>query len=89
MQAVSMSEARKRFFELREHVVNDHEQVIVTHKRGNIVLISMDEWESYKETFRLFKDKAALNALFQSFESREKGLPEGKTPEEVFSDSQD
>ena len=86
MQAVSISEARKRLFELREHVVNDYEQVIITHKQGNIVLISMDEWESYQETSRLLNDKAALKALFQSFEKREQGMVKGKSFEEVFSD---
>ncbi len=86
MQALSITEARKRLFELRENVVNDHEPVIITHKKGNIVLISMDEWESYQETSRLLKDKAALKALFQSFEDRDRGAVKGKTIEEVFSD---
>ena len=86
MQAISISEARKRLFELRKKVVDDHESVILTHKHGNIVMISMDEWESYQETFRLLNDKAALKALFQSFEDREHGLVEGKTLEEVFTD---
>lgn len=86
MQAVSISEARKRLFELRKQVVDDHEAVILTHKHGNIVMISMDEWESYQETFRLLNDKAALKALLQSFEDREHGLVEGKTIEEIFTD---
>ena len=86
MQAVSISEARKRLFELRDQVVNNHEEVILTHKRGNVVLISMDEWESYQETFRLMKDTAALKALFQSFEDRERGTVKGKSVDEVFSD---
>ncbi len=86
MQVLSITEARKRLFELREHVVNDHEPVIITHKQGNIVLISMDEWESYQETFRLLNDKAALKALFQSFDDREHGRVKGKTVEEVFAD---
>lgn len=88
MQAVTISEARKRLFELREQIVDDHEEVIVTHKRGNIVLISMDEWESYQETLRLLKDKAALHALLQSFEAREHGNNSGKSVEDIFSDLQ-
>ncbi|MCI5151215.1 MAG: type II toxin-antitoxin system Phd/YefM family antitoxin, partial [Candidatus Electrothrix sp. MAN1_4] len=59
MQAVSISEARKRLFELRNQVVNDCEQVIITHKNGNMVIISMEEWEAYQETFRLLNDKEA------------------------------
>ncbi len=86
MYALSITEARKRLFELRERVANDQEPVIITHKHGNVVLISMDEWESYQETFRLLKDKAALKALYQSFEDRELGVLKGKSVEEVFSD---
>ncbi|CAN2042409.1 Antitoxin YefM [Candidatus Magnetomoraceae bacterium gMMP-15] len=86
MQAMNISEAHKQLFKLRERVVEDHDQVIITHKNGNIVLISMDEWESYQETFRLLKDKAALRALLQSFEDREVGEARGKTVDEVFSE---
>lgn len=86
MQVMSISEARKRLFELRKHIVADHDQVILTHKSGNIVLISMDEWESYKETVRLLRDKAALKSLIQSFEDHDKGTITGKPVEEVFSD---
>ncbi|PJF20215.1 MAG: type II toxin-antitoxin system prevent-host-death family antitoxin, partial [Phototrophicales bacterium] len=63
MEAISISEARKRLFELRQQVVEDNDRVIMTHKQGNVVLISMDEWEAYQETMRLLNDKAALRAL--------------------------
>jgi antitoxin YefM len=86
MQAVSISEARKRLFELRDQVVDNHEEVIVTHKRGNMVLMSLDDWEAYQETFRLLKDTAALKALFQSFEERDQGTVTGKTVDDVFFD---
>jgi antitoxin YefM len=86
MQAVSISEARKRLFELRNQVVNDCEQVIVTHKNGNMVIISMEEWEAYQETFRLLNDKEALQALLRSFDDREHGRVAGKAPEDIFDD---
>ncbi len=71
MEALTISEGRKRLFELRTQVVSDHEQVILTHKNGNIVLISMEEWESYQETQRLLKDKETMKALIQSFEDHD------------------
>lgn len=86
MVAMSISEGRQRLFELRERVVEDHDQVILTHKSGNVVLISMAEWEAYEETCRLLKDKAALRALLQSFEAHDAGLHNGKDPDEVFAD---
>jgi len=86
MQALTISEARKRLFEIREQVVNNHEEVIVTHRRGDIVLMSLDDWESYQETFRLLKDPAALKSLFQSFEARDREAVAGKSIDKVFSD---
>ena len=86
MLAMSISEGRQRLFELRERVVNDCDEAILTHKEGNIVLISMDQWESYQETIRLFNDKRALAALLQSFQEHEMGIDNSSTLEEVFSD---
>jgi antitoxin YefM len=86
MVAMSISEARQRLFELRAQVVEDHDQVILTHKNGNIVLISMAEWEAYQETSRLLKDKASLRALLQSFEVHDAGQRKGKAPDEIFAD---
>jgi antitoxin YefM len=88
MLAMSISEARQRLFELRERVVADHDQVILTHKNGNVVLISMEEWESYQETLRLLRDKAALRALLQSFIDHDAGQSQGKLPAEIFTELQ-
>ena len=79
MEALSISEGRKRLFELREQVVSDHDQVILTHKEGNVVLISMDEWETNKETQRLLRDKDALKALIQSFDDHDSGKKRGQS----------
>ncbi|MBF0203732.1 MAG: type II toxin-antitoxin system Phd/YefM family antitoxin [Desulfamplus sp.] len=79
MRALSISEGRKRLFELRDQVVTDHDQVILTHKNGNVVLISMEEWESYQETQRILKDKQTMKALIQSFEDHDAGTKLGKS----------
>lgn len=86
MEALSISEARRRLFELRQRVIEDSDQVIMTHKDGNVVLISLDEWEAYQETVRLLNDKEALRALVDSFAAHDAGETTGKTPEEVFTD---
>lgn len=85
MEAMSISEARQRLFELRELVVDNQEAVIMTHKKGNAVLISMDEWEAYQETMRLLNDKATLQALVDSFAAHDAGIL-GKSVTEVFAD---
>lgn len=86
MDALSISEGRKRLFELRDRVVSNHDQIILTHKMGNMVLISMDEWESYQETLLLLRDKETIKALVRSFEDHDMEKSNGKGIEEVFSD---
>jgi prevent-host-death family protein len=86
MEALSISEGRERLFELREKVISDHDQVILTHESGNVVLISMDEWNSYQETRRLLRDKDTLRALLQSFDDHDMGRSHGKSVDDVFSD---
>ncbi|OGL46413.1 MAG: hypothetical protein A2161_09860 [Candidatus Schekmanbacteria bacterium RBG_13_48_7] len=86
MKAMSISEGRRRLFELRETVVTDNDQVVLTHKNGNMVLISMDEWEMYQETTSLLRDKAALKALIISFEEHDSGKVRGKDIEQIFPD---
>jgi PHD/YefM family antitoxin component YafN of YafNO toxin-antitoxin module len=63
-------------------VISDHEQIIFTHKDGNVVLISQDEWRAWHETMRLFQDKRALKAVMDALKLQE----EGKSLEEVFND---
>lgn len=86
MDAVSMSEGRQQLFKLREQVVENQEQIILTHKRGNVVLISMDEWNAYQETARLLRDRETMRALLQSFDDHDAGREVGKSVAEVFMD---
>lgn len=86
MNAMSISEGRSQLFKLREQVVNDQEQIILTHKQGNVVLISMNEWNAYQETARLLRDRETLNALLQSFDDHDANRDEGSSIGEIFAD---
>jgi len=51
MQVVSMTEARNNLKAVFDSVYHDHEEVIIHRKnRENVVVISMDEYNSMKET---------------------------------------
>ncbi|MCO4779021.1 MAG: type II toxin-antitoxin system Phd/YefM family antitoxin [Flavobacteriaceae bacterium] len=84
IDAIPITQARKRLFELREKVVQDMDQIILTHKDGNAVLISMDEWNSYQETMKLFRDKETLSSLLNALTRQ--GNTQGKEIGEVFND---
>ncbi len=86
MNAISISEGRKQLFELREQVVEEQEQIILTHKQGNVVLISIDEWNAYQETARLLRDRETMRALLQSFDDHDADRDVGKPINKVFVD---
>ncbi len=86
MQAMSISEGRKRLFELRESVVDDFETVILTHKKGNVVLISLEEYESWFETLRLMRDEPSWNALQRALKNPQEIIENGAKFEDVFAD---
>jgi PHD/YefM family antitoxin component YafN of YafNO toxin-antitoxin module len=75
---MSISEAHKKLFDLPGYVTAQHEEIVLTHSDGDMVLISMEQWESYRETVRLLKDRAALRSLVESFEKRDIGESSGK-----------
>ncbi|CAN5421619.1 type II toxin-antitoxin system antitoxin RelJ [soil metagenome] len=53
--AITASEARRTLFPLIEEVNNDHTAVEITSKRGNAILLSVDEYEALQETAYLFR----------------------------------
>ena len=53
MPIVNASTARNNFFKLIEDAINIHEPVYITGKRGNVVLISEEDYRSIQETLHL------------------------------------
>ena len=84
MKTMTVTEGRERLIELSNQVLLDQIPIILTQPKGNVVLISATEWESFQETYRLLRDRAALATLLQSFETH--GHSPSKSVEEVFKD---
>jgi len=75
MQVVSLTEARKNLKSVFDSVYIDHEDVVIHRKgRENIVMISMDEYNSMKETNYLLSSPTNKANLLASL----KQLREGK-----------
>jgi prevent-host-death family protein len=53
MPSVSATEARRRLYALIDEVGQSHEAVQITGKRGNAVLLSVQDWRSIQETLHL------------------------------------
>lgn len=80
MKTMSYSESRRRYAEVLDSVVDDREEVIVTRAgREPAVIISLDEYQSLKETAYLMRSPANARRLLESIERLESG--EGESHE--------
>ena len=67
MQAISYSEVRKNFKKYLDEVYNNHDPLIITRKNNeNIIVISLDDYNSLKETQYLLLSENNRNHLVSS-----------------------
>jgi len=84
MQVVSLTEARNNLKSVFDSVYLDHEEVVIHRKgRENVVVISMDEYNSMKETNYLLSSPKNKERLLSSL----KHAKEGKTFEKELIES--
>ena len=74
MQVVSMSEARNNLKEIFDTVYYDNEEVIIHRKgRESVVVISLDDYNSIKETNYLLNNPNNRKHLLESIEEIKRG----------------
>ena len=71
--AITASEARKNLFPLIEQVNQDRTVVEITSKRGDAVLIGIDEYRALEETAHLLRSPANVRRLLESIEQARSG----------------
>ena len=72
MQVVSLTEARNNLKSVFDSVYIDHEDVVIHRKgRDNIVMISMDEYNSMKETLNVLSSKHNRDRLLDAVQEIE------------------
>ena len=75
MNAMTYSTARANLASVMDSVYDDHEPITITRKSGkNVVLISIEDFESWQETAYLLRSPANAQRLMQSIDSAEQGL---------------
>ncbi len=80
MQVVNYTEARNNFKSILDHVCDDYEPMIITRKSGSAaVLISIEEYNSFKETAYLLSTPANATRLAESL--KQSGRTEIETHE--------
>lgn len=74
MKTMSYSESRKRYAEVLDSVVDDREEVVITRAGHEpAVIVSLDDYESLKETAYLLRNPANARRLLGSIEELEAG----------------
>ncbi len=81
---VPVTKLKPKLLKVISRVCEMGEEYIVTKKgQPAAVIMSFDEWESWKETFEIMSDKRAMKQIRKSMAYFRRG-GKGKTIEEVF-----
>ena len=86
MTTITATEARQTFFNLLKNTAGQNKVYHITHRQGDVVLMSQDEYEGILETLELLSAKG----FRQAFEIAKSEVNSGDTLsfEEVFGEAQ-
>ncbi len=74
MKTMSYTESRARYAEVLDAVVNDREEIVITRAGHEpAVIVSLDDYESLKETAYLLRSPANARRLLESIDQLESG----------------
>ena len=77
MKTMSYTESRARYAEVLDGVANDREEVIITRAGHDpVVIVSLDDYESLRETAYLMRSPANARRQLDAMERREDGQGE-------------
>jgi antitoxin YefM len=77
MKTMSYTESRARYAEMLDGVINDREEVVITRAGHEpVVVVSLEDYESLKETAYLMRSPANARRLLDAMERLEAGLGE-------------
>lgn len=74
MRTMSYSESRARYAEVLDSVVNDREEIVITRSgHESVVIVSLADFESLRETAYLMRSPANARRLLDAMERLEAG----------------
>ncbi|MCB0235861.1 MAG: type II toxin-antitoxin system prevent-host-death family antitoxin [Anaerolineae bacterium] len=74
MQAVAYSQVKGRWVELMDRVADDRTPVVITRDEApSVVLMSLEEYESFEETAYLLRSPKNARRLLESIAELEQG----------------
>ena len=82
MGRINATKARKEFFDLIKDTIDKHRIFRIHHRKGDVVLMSEEEYESLQETLELLSIPGFRESIARSVKHIEKGAT--YSLEEVF-----
>jgi antitoxin YefM len=77
MKTLSYTESRARYAEVLDSVVDDREEIVITRAGHEpVVIVSLEDYESLKETAYLMRSPANARRLLDAMERLEAGTGE-------------
>ena len=74
MKTMTYTESRSRYAEVLDAVVNDREEIVITRAGHEpAVMVSLDDYESLKETAYLLRSPVNARRLLASIDELESG----------------
>lgn len=74
MKTMSYTESRARYAEVLDGVIDDREEVIITRAgHESVVIVSLEDYESLRETAYLMRSPANARRLLDAMERLEDG----------------
>ena len=74
MRTMSYTESRARYAEVLDSVVNDREEVVITRAgHASVVIVSLEDFESLRETAYLMRSPTNARRLLDAMERLEEG----------------
>lgn len=70
---LTATEARKQFFDLLKDINKHHQAYHIHHRKGNVVLLSEEDYENLIETLELLSSKDFRKRLKKSAAQAKKG----------------
>jgi len=85
MKTMSYTESRARYAQVLDDVVNNREEIVITRAgHESVVIVSLEDFESLRETAYLMRSPANARRLLDAMERLEAG--EGETHDLVDAD---
>ena len=74
MQTLTASHARTNLYRLIDETNNSHQPLLITGKRANAVLVSLDDWSSIQETLFLLSVPGMRESIREGISTPESEL---------------